>query len=159
MNQLILACILSFLPISELRGGIPVAVNYALNNNVELLPVFLLIIFCNLMVIFFVYFFMNLLHKYFLKLNWYNKIFESVLIRIRKKTDKLEKDFSVYGFLALTIFVAIPLPATGAWTGSLIAWVLDLDKKKSIAAISLGVLIAGTIMFIASITGLKLFFN
>lgn len=151
MNQLLLAILLSIIPISELRGGLPVAINYALNNNVSILPIFFLIVFLNIFVIFFVFFFLDFLHETFMKISIYRKVFGLFINSVRKKADKIEARIPDYGYLALTIFVAVPVPATGAWTGCLIAWILGLERKKSIMAISLGVLIAGIIMLIASL--------
>ncbi len=64
-----------------------------------------------------------------------------------KKRDKIDK----YGIWGLLIFVAIPLPGTGGWTGALLASLLHLDKKKSFLVISLGVFIAGLIMTVLSL--------
>lgn len=158
MNQLVLAIILSILPISELRGGLPVAISYALKNNVSIFPIFLIIILTNVLVIFLVFFFLDYLHKGFLKFSWYKKVFSFFLERTRKKADKVEAKLGVFGFLALASFVAVPLPVTGAWTGCLIAWILGLDRKKSIFFISLGVLIAGLIVLGASLGILSLFY-
>ena len=157
MNQLLLAIILSVLPISELRGGLPVAVNYAIKNDLSVWPIFLLIILVNILVIFFIFFFLDFLHLSFMKIRCYRKTFDFFLERTRKKVRKVEKDMKNYGYLALAIFVAIPLPATGAWTGCLIAWILGLDRKKSILAISAGVLAAGIIILIVSLGVINLF--
>jgi len=151
MNQLLLAIILSILPITELRAGLPVAVDYALKNNISIIPIFFLIILVNIAVIFLVFFFLDFFHKWFLKINIYKRVFGYFVERTRKKAESVKEKMSVYGFLALAIFVAIPLPATGAWTGCLIAWLLGLDRKKSIAAIGLGVIVAGIIILIASL--------
>jgi uncharacterized membrane protein len=150
MNQIILALILSFLPISELRGGLPVAINYALNNNISIMPIFFIVVLTNIAAVFFVFFFLDFLHKRLMGITAYKRTFNFFLERTRKKADKLKKDMAIYGFFALMIFVAIPLPATGAWTGCLIAWVLGLDRKASIISISAGVLIAGIIMLIGT---------
>ena len=149
MNQLILAIIFSVLPIFELRGGLPIALDYAIKNNFPIWLVFLTIILTNIFVIFLLFFFLDFLHSGFMKLKIYRKTFNFFLKRTRKKADNIERKMKVYGFLALTLFVAIPLPVTGVWTGTLIAWLLDLDRKKSILAISLGVLIAGIIVLLA----------
>jgi len=151
MNQLWVAVIFSILPVTELRVGLPIAVNYAIKNNVSLFPVFLLIVMANIAVIFLIFLFLDLLHGSFMKIDSYKKMFGSILERKREKINKFEKSFGTYGFLALMVFVAVPLPGTGAWTGSLIAWFLGLDRKKSIAAISLGVIIAGILMLLASL--------
>ena len=64
-----------------------------------------------------------------------------------KKIDKFERRYSALGFVTLVLFVAVPLPGTGAWTGSILSWILGLDRKKSILAISLGVVLAGILVF------------
>ena len=71
-------------------------------------------------------------------------------IRIRRK---LHKKVEKYGYFGLTLFVAVPLPITGAWTGTLGAWFFGMDKLKSTLAILLGVLIAGIIVTIVTLVG------
>jgi uncharacterized membrane protein len=157
MNQLILAIILSFLPISELRGGMPLAITYALKNSIQIFPIFLLIVFSNILAIFVLFFFLDFLNDKLLKIKAYKKFFDYYLEKTRKKADKLNKKMSSLGYFALAIFVAIPLPMTGAWTGTFIAWFLGLERKKSILAIALGVLIAGLIVLFATLGIIKLF--
>lgn len=152
MNSVLLTIILSILPVSELRGGMI----YAVVRGISVFNAFLICTIANIAIIFFIFFFLDFLHKGLMKLAFYRKAFDYYLEKLRKKTDKFEKSFSVYGFLALTIFVAIPLPATGAWTGCLIAWILGLDRKKSILSIIFGVLLAGIIVFLLLATGTKL---
>jgi uncharacterized membrane protein len=149
MNFIVLlwAVLLSILPVSELRGGIIYAVLLGVNPFIA----FFICTLANILVIFFIFFFLDFLHKKFLKIGIYKRFFNFYLRKTRKKVDKFEKNYSTYGFLALTIFVAIPLPATGAWTGVLIAWLLGLDRKKSILAIALGVLIAGILLLLAGL--------
>lgn len=151
--SLLWAILLSISPISELRGGIP----YAILNGINPLTAFIVCVLANIAIIIFIFFFLDFLHNSFMKLSIYRKIFGFFLERTRKKVDEVEKKMGIYGFLALTIFVAIPLPATGAWTGCLIAWILGLDRKKSILAISLGVFIAGLIVLLTTIGLIKLF--
>jgi len=83
------------------------------------------------------------------------KIFNKIITKIENKTlskkDKLDK----YGYLGLLLFVGIPLPGTGAWTGCFLASLLNLDKKKSALAAMGGVLMAGIIMMIISFGLLK----
>ncbi len=157
MNQLLIGVILSLLPITELRGGLPLAINYALKNNLPLLPIFTLIVLLNILVIFLIFFFLDFLHDSFMKIYLYKKIFNFYVKRVRKRVDKVEKRMPSLGYFALTLFVSIPLPVTGAWTGCLIAWLLGLEKKKSIPAIALGVLIAGIIILLASLGIINLF--
>ena len=145
---------LSISPISELRGGIP----YAILSGINPWTAFVICVLANMIIVFFIFFFLDYLHKSFMKVSVYRKVFGFFLERTRKKVDEIEKKMSVYGFLALTLFVAVPLPVTGAWTGSFIAWILGLDRKKSILAISLGVLIAGIIVLSASYGILSFFY-
>ena len=157
MNQLIYAIILTLLPITELRVGLPVAVNYALENNLPIFPIFMLILILNILVIFLVFLFLDYLHTKFLELRIYRKTFDFYMGRMRKKADKVERRMGSLGFVALAMFVAIPLPGTGAWAGCLVAWYLGLDRKKSILAISFGIAIAALIILFASLGFLKFF--
>jgi uncharacterized membrane protein len=151
MNNLILAIILSFLPISELRGGLPIAVKYALDNNLSLSLIFFVIVLVNILAIFFAFFFMDYLHNHFMKLSAYRRFFTKYMKRIEKSGKKVEKRMGFIGYFALMLFVSIPFPTTGAWTGSVIAWFLKLDRKKSLIAISSGVVLAGLIVLSISL--------
>jgi uncharacterized membrane protein len=140
--RFIYAAVLSILPISELRGGLI----YASLNGLNPLTSFIVCTIANILVVFFVFFFLDKIHHLFMKIGAYRRFFDKYLERLQKKLDKFEKKYSAIGFLALTLFVAVPLPATGAWSGCLIAWLLGLDRKRSILAISLGVIIAGILV-------------
>ena len=143
INPLLYAIIISFLPIAELRVGIPVAVASGT-------PLFWAFFWCTLANIFVTpvaFLFLETLHKLLMKIKFYRKIFNKVVERTRKKAQKVVDKYGAFG---LAIFVAIPLPGTGAWAGSLAAWIFGLEKKKSFLAISLGVLIAGVLVTLAS---------
>ena len=155
--ELIYSLILTILPVSELRLGLPLAINYALEEGIPIFYVFSLIVLLNIAVIFFVFYFLDNLHKIFLKSKFYRRVFEIYLKRLQKKVDKFEKRYESLGILALTFFVAIPLPGTGAWSGSILAWVLGLERKKSIAAIALGVIIAGILILLGTLGFIRLF--
>jgi uncharacterized membrane protein len=150
MKELILGLLLTILPITELRIGLPIVLKYVLDNSLPIFPFFLLVLLLNILVIFFIFWFLDYLHKIFLKWKFYKKNFEKILVQIHRKGHKLEKRMNEIGWIALVLFVAVPLPGTGAWTAVLIAWALDLDRKKSIASISLGVVIAGILILLAS---------
>lgn len=141
--RLLWAVILTVMPISELRVGLPLAVLYATEQGIPVWLIFSLIVLLNILVIFFVFYFLEHLHHIFLKFKPYKKIFEKYIGKFQKKVDKFEKKYETLGFLALVLFVAVPLPGTGAWTGCLLSWLTGLDKKRSVLAISLGVFIAG----------------
>jgi len=155
--RIILAIILSILPVSELRGGLPLAIIYANQHNIPLALIFPLIVMVNILAVFLAFFFLDRFHHLFLRIKIYKRIFDKYIERIQKKVDKFENKYSAIGFLALTLFVAVPLPATGAWSGCLIAWLLDLDRKRSILAISLGVVIAGILVLFGTLGFLKIF--
>ena len=148
MNLLIVAIFLTILPVSELRGGLPVALIYAFKNHISVFLIFSLIVLINIFLIFLIFFFLDYLHKSFLKNKIYRKLFERYVEKNRKKIERFKRKYKKSGFLALALFVGIPLPGSGAWTGVLIAWLLDLERKKSIVAISIGVLIAGLIILL-----------
>lgn len=149
--------ILSILPISELRIGLPYAIIFAIKNNIPLWLIFLLVILSNVLIIFFIFFFLDRLNKILLKNIYYKKFFYFYIKKMQKKIDKFEKKYSSIGFLALIIFVAIPFPGTGAWTGGLISWLLELDRKKSIFSIIIGVISAGILVLLMTLGFLSVF--
>jgi len=155
--KLIYAILLTLMPITELRVGLPIAISYAIENNIPIFLIFLLIVSINILLIFFIFFFLDSIHKYLMNINFYKKIFQKFLRKFQKKVDKFEKKHKEAGFLALVLFVAIPLPGTGAWSGCLLAWILELERKKSIIAISIGVIIAGIIILLGSLGFIELF--
>lgn len=141
MDGLIKGIVLSLLPISELRGGIPVAVA----SGVGWVPAFITCVVANIVIIIPVFFFLDYIHKYFMKIKIYKTIFTVYLERVRKRVEaKLEKH--TWEYWVLFLFVAVPFPSTGAYTGCLIAWFLEMDRKKSFITIALGVLVAGIIV-------------
>jgi uncharacterized membrane protein len=146
--ELLIAIILTLLPITELRLGLPLALIYANNSGIPSFIIFILILTLNLLLIFFIFFFLDNLHKLFLKWNFYKKVFEKSIKKIQKKTTNFEKKYKRSGFIALVLLVAVPLPFTGAYSGCLISWLIGLDRKKSIYAIGLGVIIAGLIIYL-----------
>jgi len=151
MNEFWLGLILSVLPITELRGGLPLVLHYALNNGISVWPVFFLVLFLNVAVILFIFFFLDFLHAYCMRLPFYARLFGYFVNRARKRAERVRERLPVYGYLALTLFVAVPLPVTGAWTGCLIAWLLGLERRKSILGIALGVCIAGGLVFLGTL--------
>ncbi len=146
MEAIINAIILSLLPIAELRGGIPLA----LASGVNPVTAYFVCVIANIFVIPLVFIFLGTLHRIFMIIPIYKRTFEKFLERTRKKVrKKIEK----YGYIGLTLFVTIPLPITGAYTGTLAAWFFGMKKLKSFLAISLGVVIAGLIVTAAYLTG------
>lgn len=102
---IIKAIILSMLPIAELRGGIP----YAISQGVDFKTAYLLCVGANLMAFPIVYFFLGVFHVQFMKIGFYENLFNKFVTRTR---GKVEKQVEKYGFWGLMVFVMIPLPVT-----------------------------------------------
>jgi uncharacterized membrane protein len=149
--QILFGLLLSILPVFELRGGLPIIVEYTVRNGLSVWPWFVLVLILNILVIFFIFFFLDFLHEWFMNFRWYRKFIGKILGRVQKKAEKIEKKLDEWGYIALALFVAIPLPGTGAWTGSLVAWGLGLERWKSFLAIAAGVVIAGFVILLASL--------
>ena len=138
--------IISMLPIFELRLSIPIGI---LTFGLNPLLVFILSIIGNMVPIFFILLFLGFITKVFYKIPILRRFLEWLFRRTQSRSKIVEK----YQELGLVIFVAIPLPVTGAWTGSVAAYLLGLDFWKSIFFIFCGVLIAGIVVTILSLLG------
>ncbi len=153
--SLLYIALLSMLPVAELRGGIPLGLSSGLN------PIFVYFycVFFNALVVPFVFFFLDHIHKQLVNVRLYNNVFNNVLQRARRNSERTVKSF---GYLGLAIFVAVPLPFTGAYTGAIAAWFFNMRGKKAYAALIGGVAAAGIIVTLAYLTGaeiLKVFIN
>jgi uncharacterized membrane protein len=136
IEKISLLILATLAPISELRGGIPLGIALDLNPVLT----FFLAVFFNCLIFFPVYFGMKL---------FYDKILSKISIfnLYLKKLWKRGKPFvDRYGLIGLAIFVAIPLPLTGAYSGTFLSWLLGLKWKKAFLAVCLGVIIAGIIV-------------
>ncbi|MDR1029470.1 MAG: small multi-drug export protein [Treponema sp.] len=142
--------LLSFLPISELRGGIP----FAIASGLPWYWAYPFAVVLNALVAPVCWLFLATLHKYLLALTWYRNFFDRFVERARAK---LHKGIQKWGWLGITVFVAIPLPLTGAWTGTLGGWVLGISKGKTMIAVLLGVGIAGALVTTILVLGLQAF--
>jgi uncharacterized membrane protein len=141
---------LSFLPISELRGAIP----FAVANGIPWYVAYPYAAFLNALVAPVCWIFLSTLHKLFLKMAWYERLFNRFVERARKK---LQGGVEKWGWIGVAFFVAIPLPITGAWTGTLGAWVLGISRRHTMLAVILGVACAGAIVSLVTILGLRSF--
>ncbi len=137
-GKLLIIFIISMIPILELRGGLIAAAFLNVNPIIS----FLVCVLGNIIPIPFILWFITPLFKKLKSISKINKYVDKLEKKALKKKDKIEK----YEFLGILLFVGIPLPGTGAWTGSLIAALLDMNKKKSLVAAILGVILAGIIM-------------
>lgn len=141
--------IISILPILELRGGL-IAASLL---NVSPLTGYIVSIIGNTLPVPFILLFINKILDWMgkSKIKWMNKLSKWLDKKARKHKDSIEK----YGYLGLTLFVGVPLPGTGAWTGCLVSSVLNMDKKKSFISIMLGIIMASIIMMLISYGLLK----
>ncbi len=141
--------IISIFPILELRGGL-IAASLL---NVSPLTGYIVSIIGNTLPVPFILLFINKILDWMgkSKIKWMNKLSKWLDKKARKHKDSIEK----YGYLGLTLFVGVPLPGTGAWTGCLAASVLNMDKKKSFISIMLGIIMASIIMMLISYGLLK----
>ena len=148
-NPIVHSLVLSLLPVSELRGGIP----YAVANGIHPLTAYIMCVLSNMLVIPIVFVFLETLHRFFYRVHLYRMLFDKLVVRTKKKA---QENVDRWGYWGVMMFVAIPLPITGAYTGTLAAWLLRLDKKKSYGYLVLGVVIAGIIVSVATLTGIGL---
>ena len=136
----------SMVPIVELRGAIPIAVGMGL----PLAPAYILAVIGNMIPVPFIYFFARKILEWGKDKPVIGKFFTFCLEKGKAGGQKLQQKAGRGLFWALLFFVGIPIPGTGAWTGTLAASLLDIGFKKSVLAVTLGVLLAGIIMGLVS---------
>jgi uncharacterized membrane protein len=146
----IITAFLTLLPISELRGAIP----YAIANGLAPMFTWFYCVVLNATVGPLVYIFLSTFHRFLIRFNWYEKLFTRF---VEKTRHKVENKVSKYGYLGITLFVAIPLPITGAYTGTLGSWILGLEPKKTFLSVLIGVMISGTIVLVITYFGIEAF--
>ena len=150
MGKCLFTMLVSMLPIIELRGGLPFGVAMGLPYYLafpaavvgNLIPAPFIIVYIRRI--------FKLMRKYMPKLN-------SLVDKMEKKAHLKGRKMKKYQYLGLWLFVAIPLPGTGAWTGCLAAAFLEMRMKKAMPAVILGVLTAGCIMLTLTHVGINLF--
>lgn len=142
LGKEVIVFIISMLPILELRGGLIASALL----GVDFLPGYLCSIIGNVLPIPIVLLFLEKIFNLLKKIKFTKKLVNKIENKILSKKEQIEK----YGYLGLLLFVGIPLPGTGAWTGAGLAVLLNLNKKKSFIVILLGVILASIIMSIIS---------
>jgi uncharacterized membrane protein len=138
--------LIAMLPIAELRASIPIALGvYDLGVFIS----YSLSIIGNMLPVVFILWFLEPLSRWLSEHSrLFKKFFDWLFERTRKR---FSANYQKWGILALTIFVAIPLPVTGAWTGAIAAFLFGIPYRKSLPAIMLGVMIAGVIVTLISL--------
>lgn len=142
VGKYILVFIISLMPILELRGGLIAAALLGLPP----VPAYIISIIGNLIPIPLILWLLDYVFDFMKKHNILKKFVLFCERKGNEKKDKIEK----LGFWGLVLFVGVPLPGTGAWTGCLIATILRMDKKKAFLAAALGVIMASIIMMLIS---------
>ena len=132
--------IISMIPLLELRGGLLAALKISAAKAIPLCIV------GNIIPIPFILLFIRQIFKVLKK----TKLFRGLVIKLEDRAMRKSDQVKKYEFWGLMLFVGIPLPGTGAWTGSLIASLLEIDIKKSSLAIFCGIIMATVIMYVVS---------
>lgn len=131
----------TMLPIAELRGGIPLGIALGLDPLTVIVTAFVV----NCLIFFPIFIALALLYEGVLnRIGFCRSVINRAHKRARPYLDR-------YGILGLAVFIGIPLPITGVWTGTIIAWLLGLNWKKSFLSICLGVLISTIIVSVISL--------
>lgn len=139
LKELLYIVVISMVPVIELRGAIPVGLGF----DLPFWPVFIAAMIGNLLPVPFLILFTRRIFEWLRKKS---AVLERFVSRLERKAESKEALLKKYELLGLCILVAIPLPGTGAWTGSLVAAVFDIRLKHAFPAIALGVFIAGVIV-------------
>ncbi|MBO5621563.1 MAG: small multi-drug export protein [Butyrivibrio sp.] len=142
LKKYILVFLISMVPLIELRGAVP----FAIASGLPVLPSYIIAIIGNMVPVPFIFFFARKVLEWGKDKPVIGKFFTFCLEKGHKGGEKLKEKAGKGLYWALFLFVGIPLPGTGAWTGTLAASILDMDFKKSVRAIVLGVILAGIIM-------------
>ena len=147
MKKYLIVFLISMVPLIELRGAIPYAVGFGL----PILPSLGVALLGNMLPVPFIFLFARKILEWGKDKKYIGKFFTWCLEKGEKGGRKLEAKAGAGLYVALLLFVGIPIPGTGAWTGTLAASILDLDFKKSVIFILLGLLLAAGIMLLASL--------
>ena len=153
LQKYIMAFLISMVPLVELRGGVPAAIAMGISAPTAIAVCAL----GNMLPVPFIYLFARKILLWGSTKPHIGSLFTKILDKGEKAGQKLVATASRKGlFIALLLFVGIPLPGTGAWTGTLAASRLNMGWKSTTGAVSLGVILAGIIMAIISSLGLHI---
>ena len=157
LKHYIISFLISMVPLIELRVALP----YALSYGIPTLPAYLVCMVGNMLPVPIIFLFARKVLEWGKDKKYIGRFFTFCLEKGHKAGEKLKEKAGTKGlFIALLLFVGIPLPGTGAWTGTLAASILDMDFKSSVVAVLLGVLLAAIIMGVGClivINGVQLF--
>ena len=146
-TKYLITFLVSMVPLIELRGAIPIAVGM----QVPMVQAYIIAVIGNMLPVPIIFFFARKVLIWGQDKKYIGKFFTFCLKKGEAGGKKLQQKAGRGLYLALLLFVGIPLPGTGAWTGTLAASILDMDFKKSVIAVTLGVVLAGVIMAVLSL--------
>ncbi len=150
-KKFLLVFLVSMIPLIELRGAVPIGLSGLLGDPLPIIPLYLTCIIGNMLPVPIIFFFARKVLLWGANKKFIGKFFTFCLEKGEKGGKKLQETAGRGLYVALFIFVGIPLPGTGAWTGTLAASFLNMDFKKSVIAVMAGVILAGIIMGLASL--------
>jgi uncharacterized membrane protein len=151
MNEIINIIWITFLPFLELRASIPYGI---LKANLPWVQVFVICVITNIILGAILYLLIDKIIKIATKIKAIDKIYQKYIEKTQKNINKY---VDKYGELAVAVFIGIPLPGSGVYSGAIASYLLGLKYKKFMIANIIGVLIAGTIVTIVSLTGAGIF--
>jgi len=146
MKRYLIVLLISMVPLIELRGAIP----YAVGVGLPIVPSIIIAVIGNMLPVPFIFLFARRILEWGKDKRVIGPFFTWCLEKGEKGGRKLEEKAGGGLYIALLLFVGIPVPGTGAWTGTLAASILDMDFRKSVLCVLAGVLLAGAIMLLAS---------
>ncbi len=146
LTKYIIVFLISMVPLIELRGAVP----YAIYLGLPIIPSYIVAIIGNMLPVPIIFFFARKVLEWGKDKKIIGKFFTFCLEKGEKGGNKLKAKAKNGLYVALFLFVGIPVPGTGAWTGTLAASILDMDFKKSVLAVISGVILAGIIMGLLS---------
>jgi len=150
MNQLLILILLTLTPALELRASIP----YGIMTGMNWVPVFVIAVIVNIILGIILYSVFDFGVKLFTKIKLVDKFYKKYVEHVQKK---IHKAVEKYGEWAVAIFIGIPLPGSGVYTGALAAYLIGMSKKKFAVACIAGVLIAGIIVTVVMLSGSEVF--
>ncbi|MDO4608679.1 MAG: small multi-drug export protein [Clostridia bacterium] len=153
IGKMLITFLISMVPLIELRG----AIVYSQVVELPIITSYIICIIGNMLPVPIIYLFARKVLEWGADKPLIGKFFTWCLEKGKKGGEKLQSKAGRGLFVALMLFVGIPLPGTGAWTGTLAASILDMDFKSTVVAVMLGVLIAGVIMMVLSLLGVNIF--
>ena len=147
LKEALLTFLISMVPVIELRGAIP----YALAQGLDPYAAFFLSVLGNMIPVPFILLFIRKIFDWMKKYEKLGKLVTKLENRAAKKSGKVYK----YELVGLCLLVAIPLPGTGAWTGALVAALMEMRMKRALPTIFIGVVIAGIIVTLICVLGIE----